>query len=162
MDGATLSVISACTALVASIAGPMVTLTVAKRQYSATVLSANRQRWIESLRDSIADLMAQVVAIMVVKQARKDSWETNMGAAASDPDLLKRIERLAQVHWKIRLLLSGYKPEQIELADVIESLIESLKREQVAPAAVKESVDKITVIARSILGHEWERVKKGV
>jgi len=43
MDPVLIGVISACTALVASIIGPIVTLTVAKRQFNATVLSANRQ-----------------------------------------------------------------------------------------------------------------------
>jgi len=51
MDAWLISVISACTALVASIVGPFVTLAVARRQFNATVLSANRQKWIEASRD---------------------------------------------------------------------------------------------------------------
>jgi len=52
IDALTLSFISACTALVASIIGPMVTLLVARRQFGATVLSANRRKWIEALRNA--------------------------------------------------------------------------------------------------------------
>jgi hypothetical protein len=58
MDPVFISLVSACTALVASIVGPMVTLSVAKRQINASVLSANRQRWIESLRDLVAELIS--------------------------------------------------------------------------------------------------------
>jgi hypothetical protein len=54
MDPLLISLVSACTALVASIVGPFVTLAVARRQFSATALSANRQKWIESLRDMLA------------------------------------------------------------------------------------------------------------
>jgi glycerol-3-phosphate dehydrogenase len=44
--------------LVAAIAGPIITLTVARRQFSATVISANRQKRIETLRDTLAELIA--------------------------------------------------------------------------------------------------------
>lgn len=44
MDTMLIGLVSACTALVASIASPIVTLTVSKRQFNATVLSANRQK----------------------------------------------------------------------------------------------------------------------
>jgi hypothetical protein len=50
MDPLLISLVSACTALVASVAGPLVTLAVARRQFNANVLSANRQKWIEALR----------------------------------------------------------------------------------------------------------------
>ena len=66
MDSALLSLISACTALVASIAGPFVTLFVAKQNFNATVLSTNRQKWIESLRDMLAEFISLLMAALVV------------------------------------------------------------------------------------------------
>ena len=57
MDPILISLVSACTALVASIVGPLVTLSVARRQFKANVLSNNRQKWIETLRASIAELI---------------------------------------------------------------------------------------------------------
>src|SRR5690349_8482952 len=53
MDPLIISLVSACTALFASIVGPLVTLTVARRQFNATVLSGNRQKWIEALRETL-------------------------------------------------------------------------------------------------------------
>ena len=70
MDSALLSLISACTALVASIAGPFVTLIVAKRNFNATVLSANRQKWIESLRDMLAELISLLRVSPAVESRR--------------------------------------------------------------------------------------------
>jgi len=72
MDPLLISLVSACTALVASIVGPIVTLTVARRQFSANVLSANRQKWIETLRDMLAELISLMVAVLVVKAGWKD------------------------------------------------------------------------------------------
>lgn len=62
MDPLVISMVSAATALVASIVGPLVTLSVGKRQFAATVLSGKRQRWIDLLRESLADLVSQLAA----------------------------------------------------------------------------------------------------
>jgi len=72
MDPLLISLVSACTALVASIVGPLVTLTVAKRQINANVLSANRQKWIENLREALAELISLLVADVVVISIWKD------------------------------------------------------------------------------------------
>ena len=48
MDPQIVSLVSACTALVASIAGPLATLRVSRRQFDATVLSTGRQKWIDA------------------------------------------------------------------------------------------------------------------
>ena len=55
MDPLLISLVSACTALVTSVVGPIVTLAVARRQFNANVLSANRQKWIEELRDVLSE-----------------------------------------------------------------------------------------------------------
>ena len=72
MDPLILSLISACTALVASIAGPVVTLMVAKRQFSANVLSANRQKWIDALREALADI--QLITRLAQKILKRE-WQ---------------------------------------------------------------------------------------
>src|SRR5262245_32361183 len=46
-----LGLLSACTALIATIVGPLVALTVARRQFIATAISGNRHKWIEVLRN---------------------------------------------------------------------------------------------------------------
>jgi hypothetical protein len=53
IDATLVSFVSALTALVASIAGPIITLYVARSQVKAAVRSANRQRWIDEFRDLI-------------------------------------------------------------------------------------------------------------
>jgi hypothetical protein len=75
MDSLLISLVSACTALVASVVGPVVTLAVAKRQFNANVLSANRQKWIETLRDMLAELISLLVSALVIKSGWKDKWD---------------------------------------------------------------------------------------
>jgi hypothetical protein len=93
MDPLLISVISACTALVASILGPLVTLSVAKRQFNASVLSANRQKWIETLRDMLAELISLLVSALVVKETWQGSWERGGHAAvAGSPELMAKLD----------------------------------------------------------------------
>ena len=90
MDSLLISLISACTALVASIVAPFVTLSVARRQFNATVLSANRQKWIESLRDLLAELISLFVAALVVKIEVEGYVEQGPGPARCGPGISSR------------------------------------------------------------------------
>jgi len=94
MDPLTISLVSACTALVASIVGPLVTLAVARRQFNATVLSANRQKWIETLRDLLAEAISLIVAALVIKSRYKDQWNEGRTAFEGNPALLEKLQRL--------------------------------------------------------------------
>src|SRR4029450_6123223 len=106
MDSLMISLVSACTALVASIGGPLVTLAVARRQFNATVLSANRQKWIETLRDMLAELISLLIAAVVVKAKWKDKWDHGRGPFIADQKLLDKLQRIVLAQSKIRLLLN--------------------------------------------------------
>lgn len=106
MDPVLIRLISACTALVASIAGPSVTLLAARRQSNANVLSANRQKWIETLRDAIAEFISLLVAAMVVKANWKEDWQAGRALLAANPALLHEVERMVLSQCKIRLLIN--------------------------------------------------------
>lgn len=54
------AVVSAITALVAVIVGPLASIFVAKNQINASVVSSNRQVWINRLRDELATLVGIV------------------------------------------------------------------------------------------------------
>src|SRR4029079_11872106 len=86
MDSALLSLISACTALVASIAGPFVTLIVAKRNFNATVSSRHNGKT-SGTRDS---------------------------ARSPQPGLLEKVQRLVLAQTKIRLLLNPNEADHRE------------------------------------------------
>jgi hypothetical protein len=161
MDPLLISVISACTALVASIAGPIVTLTVARRQFNATVLSANRQKWIETLRDMLAELTALLVAALVIKQNWKNKWDKGRGAINADPALLEKLERIVLAQSKIRLLLNPTEADHQRLSQAIEAAFERLRSEQSVESESQADIETITALAQSILKREWQRVKRG-
>ena len=97
MDALLISVISACTALVASIAGPLVTLTVSRRQFNASVLSANRQKWIDSLRDMLAEpLEPDHQRLYEAIDAAMKRLESNDAADAETEADIETITALAQ------------------------------------------------------------------
>jgi hypothetical protein len=154
--------ISAGTALVASIAGPWVTLTVARRQFSANVLSANRQKWIETLRDLLAELISLIVGALVIKAKWKDKWDRGRGALAADPELLAKLERMVLVQWKIRLLINPTDPDHQELYGKIDAAFKRLQSEESRESETEVDIESITSLAQTILKREWQRVKLGV
>ena len=100
-----LGLLSACTALIATIVGPLVALTVARRQFIATAISGNRNKWIENLRDELAELISLLAAALVVKSKWKDRWESGRGPL-SDPVLLEKYEHIVLAQAKIQLLIN--------------------------------------------------------
>jgi len=161
MDSALLSLISACTALVASIAGPFVTLVVAKRNFNATVLSANRQKWIESLRDMLAELISLLVAALVVKAKWKDKWDRGRSAVTAEPALLEKVERLVLAQTKIRLLLNPNESDHQQLFQAIDNATRRLQSAESEDAETESDIELITALAQKILKREWLRVKHG-
>ena len=162
MDSGLLSLISACTALVASILGPWVSLAVAKRQFSASVLSANRQKWIESLRDTVAELVSTFVAMMVVKKNWKGPWDRGFAAMASNPNFVLKLERATFVEWKIRLLVKPHEPGHTELLAAIQATIDELRADALDEARMQGHLERITTLTQDILKFEWQRVKRGI
>src|SRR5262245_49775397 len=95
MESATLlSLVSACTALTASIVEPFVALEVACRQLNPTVLCGNRKKWIEALRDTLAELISLLATALVIKSKWKDRWERGRGPLNAEPTLLDKFERI--------------------------------------------------------------------
>jgi hypothetical protein len=161
MDPLFISLVSACTALVASVAGPLVTLTVARRQFNANVLSANRQKWIETLRDMLAELISLLVAAMVIKSDWKDKWDQGRGVIARNPELLDKLERIVLVQWRIRLLINPTEADHQELYRGIETAFKRLQSEESHDSETEADIENITRLAQVILKREWQRVKRG-
>ena len=161
MDSALLSLISACTALVASIAGPFVTLVVAKRNFNATVLSANRQKWIDALREALAELISLLIAALVVKAKWQDKWDHGRGPFIADPALLDKLQRIVLTQTKIRLLLNPGEGDHQRLYHAIDTAMKRLQNEESPESETEADIETITTLAQSILKREWLRVKKG-
>jgi len=68
MDALAIAFVTACTALISAIVGPAVSYVVARRRIRASVISNNRERWIDALRDSVAEYVALLLSASIVKQ----------------------------------------------------------------------------------------------
>ncbi|HEU5395102.1 MAG TPA: hypothetical protein VFV36_09915, partial [Candidatus Methylomirabilis sp.] len=133
-----ISFVASCTALVASIFGPLVTLTVARRQFAASVLSANRQRWIESLRDSIAEFISLLITAVVVKARWKEKWDKGRSVLAAEPALMHKVGRMVFVQSKIRLLMNPTEADHQQLFAAIDRAIKRLQSEEVQEAETEQ------------------------
>jgi hypothetical protein len=161
VDPLIVTLVSALTALVASIAGPLAMLRVSRRQFDATVLSTSRQKWIDTLRDLLADLMSQLAGLSVLKGRWTGEWDRGHGLIEADPSLLAKVERLVLVRWKIRLMLNLNEADHQGLDRLVGAAVQRLREEAPGKTDIDADIESISQQARGILKREWERVKRG-
>jgi hypothetical protein len=161
VDPGLISLISASTALVASVVGPIVALSVARRQFNASVLSANREKWIEALRDTLAELISLMAGAVVVKARWRDKCDKGRGALNAEPALLEKFERIVLAQSKIRLLTDPSKADDQRLYQAIEAAVRRLQSEAALDAETEADIETIAGFAQAILQREWQRVKRG-
>ena len=145
--------ISATTALVAVVVSPIVSVYVAKRQIRASVVSANRQAWINQLRDTLAELVTSFRFL----NARRDG-----DIALDQHEWLERFQRAFQLSMKVALLLNLAEADHRELDTMIKEAIglplsSANDRSQQLIALTQRIVEQ----SQAILKREWERVKSG-
>lgn len=147
---AALAIIAAVTALGAVILGPLVSLWAAQKQAKVTVLSANRQAWINSLRDSVSEYFATANYIHAT------DWGTHPHSEHHE-----RMARLAYLSSKIRLMVN---PDE----DDHKALVRALGEFALLCADATRTKDKAAwhlkhdssmQLTQSILKREWQRVK---
>ena len=134
-------------ALAAVIVGPAIQLWIAKRQIRATVLSANRQSWINNLRDQLAEFIA------LASSLKADS-ATHVLSAEKRIETVERVNHLAA---KIRLLLNAQEEDHNHLQRLIsDAVLGYTKPSEVVPSNLPEIISH----SQKVLKQEWERVKK--
>ncbi|MHB8058417.1 MAG: hypothetical protein ACYDHC_11055 [Desulfuromonadaceae bacterium] len=154
--------ISAITALVAVLVGPIVTIRVAHK----TVISPMRQVWINNLRDAIADFLAT---------AEKSDFQYYKHG---ETDLNKRKarqkiwERLSHIEAKITLMINPDESDHLELLAAITGLMcwsgdnelsyeKMTEQDEGELSNFEKRRQTIVNISRKILKEEWEVVKAG-
>jgi hypothetical protein len=157
-----LSLITATTALAASILGPLVTLSVARRQFRANVISTNRQKWIETLRDRVSELVSLMNVAQIIKRHSIGSWRGGLGPVQADRGLTEKFERAYMALAEIRLLTNASDPEHQHLNDALAGALAHLQHDDLRDGELTASVEAIIALGRTIIRHEWGRVKRGV
>lgn len=151
------SIISSLTALAAVIVGPLIQLRVAKRQIRSTTISANRQAWINTLRDNLATIRAYSSDVRELR-----------AAPTNDPSMTAKIQEEARqakiLLAKVALSLNPTEEDHQELLRTVERLwniSNSVVPDNPKGEAWEQAVQDLMTVANRILKTEWIRVKRG-
>jgi hypothetical protein len=151
----------ACNAMIASIASAFVNARVAKTQFNANVLSVNRQKWIETMRDLVASLNAQLLAAAALRRVVEQPTGV---VIAQDPQLLRRVENLLRTMFKIELMLNRFEPDHQKLKALMKEAVDQL-RSPLPEGGIENSIEIISgdmiQLSQKVLKREWGRVKRG-
>jgi hypothetical protein len=150
-----ISIITAITALVAVIIGPFVSWKITKRQISASTVTISRQQWINNLRDTLADYLAKANMAWAIARKHPD-----------DAQKISRIEQVAQLNYKIHLLINPNEEDHAKLARLVDCISSSLNKlaKTEGQDLIHEFGDKqeeLIKLSQQILKREWGRVKAG-
>lgn len=159
MNALTIAYVTACTAVIAAVAGPTVSLLVARQQMRATLISTNRERWAEALRD----LLAEYVSLVLSGSIRRQVLEQDLPVALSENSaLMPTAERVALVKSKILLMIDPGDAKQRELCRAVEDAYHALvSKDRPELTRMRDEAEAITRAGRAVLKVEWHRVKRG-
>jgi hypothetical protein len=148
------ALISSLSAIVGVSIGSFVSLRISKRQFAVAVLSSNRQQWINTLRDTIAEFQAGVVGVSS-DPFYKDDKE-------SLQHHLEKIDRMTFLRAKATLLLNPNEEDHKKLIEMIDKVMTiALLKEAERADEMGKLQGSLTTIAQDILKREWNRVKAG-
>jgi hypothetical protein len=121
-----------------------------EQQIRANIVSANRQVWINNLRDDLADLAAsrKYAGIDIRKKEMLES-----GFTANQKKLLAHIEMLRE---RIRLRLNPAEADHKILVGLIDDFLDAEDG-----VSITNIGQEVTLQAQKVLKAEWERVKRG-
>ena len=110
--------------MIASIAGPFVNTRIAKFEFKANVLSVNRQKWIDTMRDLVASLNSQLLIAAALRQTLEEPTGV---VIARDPELSRRVENLLRTVSKIELMLNPLEQDHQQLNVLTKEAIDQLR-----------------------------------
>lgn len=153
--------VAACSALLASVVGPLVTLAISRRQFRANVVSANREKWIGTLRETTAEFISLAAAAAVHNGSPQAGGAPAHARVRADPALLPRFERLVLVRWNLRLLLNPTEPTHCNVVRAVDTVTARLADGTLDEASLIPHVETIAATTQVVIREAWQRVKLG-
>ncbi len=145
-----LELITAISAIGGVFIGALFSYLTMRLQLRRTIVSTSRQAWINTLRDSIAEL--QTKSIIIVEESHSDDHK----------DMIDAIKALYLLLNKIQLLLNPTEEDHIELIALLKLLYHiSAISTSTSDKEFEGLQAKITEKSQAVLKKEWIRVKKG-
>jgi hypothetical protein len=148
---------SAVVALVSAVVGPLVTYRIATRQIRASTVSANRQRWIDQLRDDVCQVLVHMQLLVMARDPRTSKARLDFG------DTVEFISKPLRLRNRIALRLNPREATHDELLRIIDAY-QALAVDPTKVFTLKEAATASATLlakAQEILKSEWERVNRG-
>jgi hypothetical protein len=145
-------IVPAITTIAGATIGAAISYLVGKQQFNANVVSANRQSWINTLRDTVSEYQSSVTGMIVFLSVGK----------INSNEFHERFDRLEFLGSKIRLLLNPCEKNHqklVEIVTVLRSINADPTEEEIKK--MRSQQDELTEVTQKVLKSEWERVKKG-
>lgn len=144
---------------------------IANVQIRAEVISRNRQEWINTLRNELADFISYLAPLL------ETSTESESEDAISWQGFLEHRRQIDKCAFKIDLLINPKEKNSARLADIVNEIreltqvideeycrSEEKNREPNVDRQLKhldDLVEELVPLAQGVLKREWERVKRG-
>lgn len=155
------TLITALTALAVSLIGAFTSLAVAHRRFKADVLSTNRQRWIDTFRDRLAELLSVLNAAQVIKRSHAMEWMGGAGLVRENLSLLDKLEKSFMAIAQIQLLTKITEPTHHALNEAIAAAVGLLQEEDLHEEPLEGHLEQIVALGRGIIRDEWALVRRG-
>jgi hypothetical protein len=150
---------AAFTTLAAVIISPLISIYVVKRQFAAQVISANRQKWINELRERIASFVTEISFLETeILPLKSDSPNTTLITKV----ITERSKRIHLLLSEVELYINPNEVDHAKLMDLMHEAA-TITHNQLATGQKTDRKygREITNLAQTILKREWVRVKKG-
>ena len=128
-----------------------VTRELGKLQTWASVVSTSRQRWIDAIRDDVAEFLTLDASYKGFDRYPSREEAENIAAHRAALDLARRQALLLQ---RIRLRTNPTEVEHLELYQLLESMLTHDLEQSLATAKI--IVSKV----QAMLKQEWDRVRR--
>ena len=144
-------------------------LEIATKNIKAQVLSANRQQWINNLRESTAEYLSAVhslrksrtIARHCVALSKKDGTDFFIAHRDAINAMTNDARIVENLKYKILLLVNPTEPEAIAINRILQEMASNTGSFQEKPNKQKlyELSKELIAITQIYLKKEWERVK---
>lgn len=133
---------------------------IALTEIKKTVISENRQKWLNDLRDLVSEFIALMQLIDLTFPQVHDKKE------AFTPENMERYNKMFVLETKIQLMLNLKEPKHNDLLTELrnydfinESTLTQEQREE-KHESNKKATERVVQLTQEILKEEWERIKR--
>jgi hypothetical protein len=159
VDPLTVALVTGTGALIAGVAGPIVSITVARQQIRAQVISNNRERWSEALRDALAEYISAVTSAALIERNSSSGVDAMIRA---DEEFRRTAEHMLLLRSKILLMTDPSDDRDRRLWQSIEAVHSAVvSKQNVTLEQWHKWLEAITAAGHAVLRAGWARVKRG-